>query len=313
MNIVNRLKTNQILINHNKKHLNIIKENLNVIIDSFVMYYGEEYRDIITNRIKNTNFYTYISSCTIEAIYDYLIEYKTFNDEFIEIFNKYNKKGDFAKIFDNGIKIDNFYKKQIISSLSSNVQINGFHVFTFDKHNNPTSNVFVALFADTKNLIHELNHSITSEVLAFEINDDNVPATIVRNGIANTHAANHYKLGNGLEEIINDKIAEEITENFYNLGGSFPKSKIKYPETIYSELFPIIDKFYNKYKDLLKIARITGNTNILFTKIKKEKFIEFQNMIDECLEIISCGKKVPDWVADDLLQGLEKSNQKILN
>lgn len=313
MNPIEQLMTNQILINHNKNYLKTINENLTIIINSFVMYYGEEYRDIITSRIKNTNIYTYISNCTIEAIYDYLITNKYFDKKYMQIFRLYDKKSAFAKLFNNKIKIDNFYKKQIVNSLSSDIQINGFHVFTFDKYNNPISNVFVALFADTKNLIHELNHSITSEVLALEMDDNNLPATIVRNGIANIHASNHYKLGNGLEEIINDIIAEEITKIFYNLGGNLPQYKIKYPETIYSELFPVIDKFYNKYKDLLKIARITGNTNILFTKIDKCKFEEFQKMIDECLEIVSCGKIVPNWVADDLLQELEKSNQKVLN
>ena len=305
MNLLQKLKADKNINNYNRFFLEQINSNLKVIVEAFVKYYGEEYREIITERIKTTNIYTYISNCTIEAIYNT----DNITNELKEIFNVYNDKY-FAKILTNEPKIDNFYKKQIINSLSSSAQITGFHIFTFNEYNEPIRNVFVALFSNTQNLIHELNHTITSEVLALEMINDDPPATIVRNGIALSYASNHHKPGNSLEEIINDKISFEITEIFNNLGGNISTYQIEYPNTLYSELFIVIDKFYNKYKELLKNARITGNTNILFTKIRKDKFIQFQKMIDECLEIVASNKRVPFWVADNLISEMNIENCK---
>lgn len=310
--IINKIKTNKVLEKYANEYFKSIEKNKNILIEAFIQYYGEKYRNTITEKINETNFYTFISNCAIEIIYDNIINNSINDKDLLEdlklIFNTYKNKNYFTKTFINNTKLDNFYKKQIVEALSNNIHIFGFHIFTFDDDNNPIQNVFTSIFSDDKNLIHELNHVITSTALAFEIIDNDVPATIVKNGIATSYASDHHKVGNSLEEVINDKISFEITEIFHKLGGKIVTHNIDYPDTTYLELFPVIDKFYNKYKSLLIEARITEDTNTLFKEIDKRKFEEFQIMIDKCLEIVVQNKKVPNWIVDEFMNDMDLNN-----
>jgi len=80
------LNIEQIKKEYTEKINDRIKKYSNLIIDSFVEYYGEEYRKIITERFNNISFLYYINDFTIFYIVDCTKEGR------IEEIKKYQKK-----------------------------------------------------------------------------------------------------------------------------------------------------------------------------------------------------------------------------
>jgi len=80
----------------------------------------------------------------------------------------------------------------------------------------------------------------------------------------------------------------EITKIFNNLGGNVLDDKnYKIPLVgLYEKALPLVMPFYNKYKDIIKKARITENSNILYKYIDKNKYLEFKTFINDVINKI---------------------------
>ena len=60
------------LVKYSRSILTNIKDNEEEIINAFVEYYGEKYRKLITRKIKNISYYSYLTYNDANYINDYL-------------------------------------------------------------------------------------------------------------------------------------------------------------------------------------------------------------------------------------------------
>lgn len=78
------MEINDIKKEYTKKINGRFKKNKNIILDSFIEFYGEEYRSIITDRLNDISFLYYINDFTIFYLVDNLKNEN--NDKFKNIF-----------------------------------------------------------------------------------------------------------------------------------------------------------------------------------------------------------------------------------
>lgn len=133
---------------------------------------------------------------------------------------------------------------------------------------------FPILISSDYDLIHEINHAITSSLLAiFKENKEEYYL---------------FKLGLFLEnenditfeEIINEKSSIEITKIFQNLGGKiFDNQFFNYEKSAYKSSLPLINRFYQENKEDLKEARISENRNLLYRNIDKQLYQEYEKFV----------------------------------
>lgn len=146
---------------------------------------------------------------------------------------------------------------------------------------------FSILIADDEAFIHELNHAVTSNLIAWcddsfmlermgiHINDDSIK----------DFSSNRLNL----EEILNQASSIEITDNFHKLGGMlFDEDYNKYEllgAVEYDYFLPLVNRFYSTYKDVLKKVRITENLGLLYKYADKETFEEFVACVNEAYDL----------------------------
>ena len=139
--------------------------------------------------------------------------------------------------------------------------------------------VFPIFSVSDKFLIHELNHRVKSNILG---HDDSRLLTL--SGISLSFGKNCYHKDEGIEEVINDLQARDITEIFHNLGETIFDSErdfgIKIHE-LYPLLYPLVEKFYQKYKNELKEVGLEGSLNKLFKFIDKNNFYKYASFIQK--------------------------------
>ena len=160
--------------------------------------------------------------------------------------------------------------------------------------------VFPIIFTSDSTFIHELNHAITSSVLAYSEFLD-----IEKSGIYVSDENKKKKNTLLFEELLNHKSAMEIANIFYELGGTLFNNEHSFNANIQSEhelFFPLINEFYEKYKDLLKEARISENRNILFRDMDYQQFYNLNYQINHVYR----SKKIS-------YRDLKKNNKLVLN
>lgn len=275
----NKEEFDSICKKYSDEYFEEIEKNKKILIEAFVIYYGEKYRNIITERFNSISFATFLSTNLIkdlkineqsdnEFIYNLIYLHKFYCDNPTYVGFTYDKNALY--------KFDDEFAENLKKKLSTS-NLNGFEHHSYDTSNNRTLySVFLALFVSDRTLIHEINHAITSTVISM-LENDFEKFLIYKTGIS--VALKDNVNNEEFEEVLNELSAKEITEIFHNLGGCVQKRKVSYTNSIYVELFPYVLKFYNKYKDLIKEARITENKNILFTKIEKGKYNIYANLI----------------------------------
>ena len=91
------------------------------------------------------------------------------------------------------------------------------------------------------------------------------------------------------EEVLNERSALDITEIFHQLGGSIYDDANSFDikmKAFYRDLIPLIEPFYQQYKEIIKEARITSNANILYKYINKDVFNELKDLIGKIFKKI---------------------------
>ena len=248
------------------------EKNKPILIDAFVKYYGEEYRDKITSKINNCFVNLFVSDYMLQNSKVFL---DNISDKDLHDFIKnYKNHSNFVKIVGDIEKESKEYKKNKERYILLNPSTTGFEHPYINQNKETNGKVFISLTSYLNSdvaLIHELSHSIRNEVLA--ISDD---YDVSRNGIETPSDT-----GIHLEEAINQMCSLEVEEIFHNLGGQIsPKSMPNFNNS-YEQYFPYVRYFYEKYKPLLKKAVITDNLNIFYQRIDKEKFEQFKALIKE--------------------------------
>lgn len=122
---------------------------------------------------------------------------------------------------------------------------------------------------DLTHIIHEINHKVSSHLISIE-------PYLQISGLEYDEGTNinvkvHDEFFN---ELINQKITLDILEELNNLG-----YKIHYSSSWQERLFPLINGFYDIFKDLIKEVYITGNLNEFIKKLGEENYVRFTQII----------------------------------
>lgn len=243
-----------------------------LILESFIEFYGEDYRNIITTRFNDISFLYYINDITIFYIVDSLKQ--GYNDKFKNImfaipYIIHLIENNFYK---QEITPDNFYKlgiNKIVGSSDENLLLDKellmYSIATALREKNecpyevnlPINKGFKRIIAlpvfsvDDKSLFHEINHAISSEIVI------NNGETTVKCGL---DYGNEEK--NFYNEILNDTISLEI----YNIFKQKCADNILKDNIMGEVLFDtcgdyhyLITEFYKKNKIKIKSSFIDFN------------------------------------------------------
>lgn len=174
-------------------------------------------------------------------------------------------------------------------------------------------NVFVSLpvlFPSDHNVIHEVNHAIKTSLFA---EDD---GGIMKCGLYFMGKSNSN--GKMLEEFITDKQTIDITKIFHRIGGNiFDEDilrrgiKISYG---YEPFYPVVDKFYENFKDEIAYAGITDDFNYLLEFIDEDSFKTYKDYVELLYEQYQLTNKLPDdeqiKLVNSIIDTMSKKEQK---
>jgi hypothetical protein len=231
----------------------------------FKMFYGNKYDELIDKRMKNLVdivFYNnHVTTNKLDTIEDYLKEYgiNKYNDEIIEKkipISKYvletGQQGTMIYENDDELKMIIYFPKSTINQ------------YNYDCI-----------------LIHELLHVIDEHII-YQDND----VIISQGGFEKMCIKGEKELDRNFEylnEIIHQRIAEEINEYMYdndilliNTREEKEKSINKYKK----DRCPVVEKFYYKYKNILLNDKLIGNIEDFIKKVGENYFIKFNKWIN---------------------------------
>lgn len=169
---------------------------------------------------------------------------------------------------------DKDIKEHIISSLSED-EVNEYlknhkrECFLQSAYIDEIDVLVLPLSYDITHIIHELNHKISSHILSLE------PLKMI-SGICLSVEENGGVVqdNSDLNEAINQKMTLEILEELRNLG-----LEVSYTPSWQENMFPLINLFYETFKDRLKNVYITGNLLSFINLVGFENYNEFSQTI----------------------------------
>lgn len=287
---------------YNKK----INDNKSKLIEAFVIYYGEEYRTRVTNKI-NSIIFTWFRHSFLDDFY-----YKYKNDLNNSKDIKYFLDYDINEIIGSTDDVS-LYKRNIKDVLDGSKYNLAANISLFNE-NSIIETINIPIFIVTDRvLIHEINHVVVRDNM-FYIEENGDESLIRKDGL---DVDTKYTI---FEEIINDLSARDITNIYHKLGGTIFDTKFKVCND-YEKLFPIVEQFYYKYIDILKDVRISLNYNELFKYIDKniyDKYVKFINKVfyvkreyDKKNKKVIVGKKAID-ISNNYVNEMDKGEIKKL-
>lgn len=262
-----------------------LEKNKKILIDSFIEYYGEKYRKIITTRFNELIFVYYITWEDVEEIIKNYRELLSEDQycEFMKFYNCYKiiRKNPSKRALPNNYigttnkAIFEYYevRKLLFKLMKSSELIN----FTYREKDFDTKRVisFNILVPEESDLIHEINHAITRDLMLYNGNLE-----VEKVGLCidiNAHKSGELNV----EELLNEKTAQDITKIFKRRGGDLTSICFNLPfQNIYEGNFYLIDRFYEMFKYYIKIARISDNKNTLIKRIGKKEYFDFIKLVN---------------------------------
>lgn len=293
-----------------KNYLESLNKNKSILIDAFIKYYGKEYEKRITSRINNTQFSIYLDNSQIMSIKNAfsILKPKITKENNLYDLNlmtkDYEPNPNYVKLYgDTYLYDDSNTREALKESILKRPNVGGFAFEDINNNGETYGKIYISfcdILSGDRVLIHEINHVVRNDLLAYD--SDNW--LITKSGV---EISNQFKTIS-LEEIITDYISLEITDIFYSLGGKISLNCIG-NTSIYTRLFPLIENFYKKYKELLKKAVMSGNLNMLFMQINEEKYEEYIQTIQ--IELNKAYKKLKDYYPSE--ETIKKCNNLVSN
>ena len=214
---------------------NRLNREINYIIQAFVNFYGEEYKDYIVTTLKDLKIIWY---------------------------------DDVEKQEGKNIKeqiVSSLPEKQVDEYLSKMNKI----CFSQSAYIDEIDVLVLPLSYDITHIIHELNHKMSSNILSLE------PLEIISGlCISKEKSGGVVSLNSDLNEAINQKMTLEILDELRNLG-----LDICYTPSWQENVFPLINLFYDSFRDDLKDIYITGNLNLFINYVGMNNYDEFSQLI----------------------------------
>lgn len=264
-----------------------LKKNEEILKESFIEYFGEENRSLIESRFKEIVYIYYINWDIISFVCEKVP--KEYQDNFKPYFEFREKRescyysfiGD--RIFPDcfiGTSDENvFFYESIYAYILERLKLKNPYCSLKNTYYGPKRLICFNLFVtDEKAIIHEINHSITKAWI-LRMFEDNMETIYAKSGL-------NYEDGiddDVLEELITDKSSLKIYEIFKRRGGdltSFLMGGIY--ESAYEYNHYLVERFFEYFEDLLKIARIGENKNLLLKKVGKEGYRLLCEAINDC-------------------------------
>lgn len=275
-----------------------LEKNKTILIESFVEYYGENYRSIIQKRYNEITFVYYIDWETVNVIV---------NDFIPKVENK-ERYQDFVRFFDDHRKKDNFWKKlckrntsqsdlpdNLIGITNKEILNKGeikSRVLKAIKGPQPSSDgygsskhmdrivSFQILSLGPESIVHEINHAITGDALALVVDNNQFIGTISKTGLS-IDVCSQNKGERCIEELLNEKASFDITQIFKRRGGDLSSLCLGVPLFYpYEENFYLVNKFYEQFKDYIKVARISENKNELVSRVGRKEYEKYVDLIN---------------------------------
>lgn len=281
-----------------------LEKNKEILIESFVEYYGEKHRDEIVSMFN-------------EIIFIYYINWEDFSkvEKNISI-----KDGDIAKVKDlkNFLKYrkktNDSFKDSFIGSSKRNLLKDDFinnsmikeRLIEIFNYGNPASYYgtlicLPVLMVNEKDIIHEINHALKFIFIAFNLIKKEF---IVKGGLYVSEEERK------IEELINERASLEIFEIFKRRSGDMGAIQLITYELYYTRNLYLIDEFYNRFKEIIKESLITLNKNNLVQRVGKENYEELVNMVNKYYVNDLCLSRKNKKETKEVRQKLVKKMQK---
>ncbi len=172
--------------------------------------------------------------------------------------------------FKEGSEISDY----IVSSLSED-QINAYlkkynkKCFSQSAYIDEIDVLVLPLSYDITHIIHEINHKVSSHILSLE------PLKII-SGVCTSVEKDIGVIqeNSDLNEAINQKMTLEILDELRKLG-----LEIQYSTSWQENMFPLINLFYESFKEILKDTYISGDIVSFIKIIGAENYSEFSQRI----------------------------------
>lgn len=219
-----------------------LKNEIGLIKQAFINFYGEKYRNYIINVLDNLNVIWYDDS-------------QQEKDEEI-------KNLIISSLPENSI--DEYLMKHDKKCFLQSAYIDEIDVLVLPLSYNMTQ------------IIHELNHKISSHILSLE------PLEMI-SGLCISKEKNGgvVEQNSDLNEAINQKMTLEILDELRKLG-----IEVHYTPAWQENMFPLINLFYEKFKENLKDIYITGDLISFIKIIGIENYNKFsQLMFMKCFKL----------------------------
>ena len=212
-----------------------LNNEIRFIKQAFINFYGEKHRDYIINILDNLNVIWHDDSQKKE--------------------DKDIKNLIISSLPED--RIDEYLKKHDRECFLQSAYIDEIDVLVLPLSYNMTQ------------IIHELNHKISSHILSLE------PLEMI-SGLCISREKNGGVVGQNIDlnEVINQKMTLEILDELRKLG-----IEVHYTPAWQENMFPLINLFYDIFKENLKDIYITGDLMSFIKIIGVENYDEFSRLM----------------------------------
>ena len=252
-----------------RKYLCDFKEKYNkdkkVIIESFVKFYGEEYRKRIENRINELDIICHVPLTFHESLMP--SDLKKYIDKCHE---NYIETKDLDKLV-NSLVIDLDCKDKlnfIRQLVPADYLLQSTNMCEYNL-------VSLPIVYNLAHITHEFNHVVINNELLENFGINGLEISV--------RTENGYKLHNSiLSEIIGERCVHDIQRIQSRMGiNSEICTSLQY------RYFKYIERFYTTFKDVIKYSIMSGSLNTLINSIGKENYnnlntiIEYINLLEQ--------------------------------
>ena len=268
---------------------NTMKKNKQKIIESLVDYYGKEYENLIRYKYNDICFFYYIDWDTIKKIITVGLNKSKYSwtDNLINVYQQYHKVSPEDQELNNvfiGISDESVLENPHLRSIIERV-IKGKNPYCINCSVGTNKRLvmvsFQILTLDDKTIIHEINHAITTENIAYIEKEGKDIALLNKRGL-NVCTTEQESKESILEELINEKSSEEIEMIFHQKGGSLSPLCLNIGiRHVYKNNFYLINDFYDEFKECIKQARITNNMNSLINMVGKDNYHNYVKLVNK--------------------------------
>jgi len=251
----------------------IYYKNIIILIDAFVEYYGEQHRDYIGKTILDLPIRFMLNQELLSNIISKNnIEIRDLVNKLEKYFNILKRKIKLMKLLK--IKNEDIEYEFVKACITEEVNKDSVLYYTYREtlrshccaamysNREEIKGIILPLFfATNESLIHELNHALCTHFI-------------------NNECYAYIEAFKYIEpvELINEISALEITKIFEKKGGNLATYNHKL-HILYTKKLVFAEDFYNRFKDIIKEALITGKREILTNQLGEKNFEKYLSLV----------------------------------